>query len=386
MSYSVDNIVPLSLLLTPGGLSAANFNTAFAFGVDADLETTGSLPVDSYKDYASLDEVGEDFKQDSPPYLIARRWFSQVPAPPQLSIWIWDDAADSPAEVAAKAVDDAWRYWMFFPQSVTSTEAEVTALADWADSNGHLVSFTVSSSAATDPQDDTDLGSVMTERGNRHFFIGYREPETVTDDASQAYANVQTAAAFQKFNPDGDRTAITAEYQVLPGVVGESLSTTDYNALTDKNYVFWTEVELQGSTDASRTINTKSTSSFKEYIDDVVNLDVLKNRLQVAGYNYIANAGTKRGLTERGYAGLLAALEGVLKQFYNNGVLGRVEYTSPITGETELARYGYVIFSSPEDVLDLTTSQRTQREYPPVQIRVFLARAGHTADISVEVE
>jgi len=117
-----------------------------------------------------------------------------------------------------------------------------------------------------------------------------------------------------------------------------------------------------------------------------VNLDVLKNRLQVAGYNYIANAGTKRGLTERGYAGLLAALEGVLKQFYNNGVLGRVEYTSPITGETELARYGYVIFSSPEDVLDLTTSQRTQREYPPVQIRVFLARAGHTADISVEVE
>ncbi len=386
MSYPVDNIVPITLNLTPAGLAASNFNTAYAFAVQADLEVGATFADDTRKDYATLAEVGEDFLETSPPYLIARRWFANVPSPPQLSVYMWNDVNDTAAEVAAKAVDSAWRYWLFFPQSVSSVEADVFALADFGDANGHFVSFTSSVTGIIDPNDDTDLASALVARGNRHIFIGYREAATVTADASQAYANVQTAASFQKFNPAGNRTAITAEYQVLPGVVGESLSTSAYSALTEKNVVFWTRIELQGSFDASRTINTKSMSSFGEFIDDVVNLDVLANRAQVAGYNYIANAGNKRGLTERGYAGLLNAIGTVLKQFFDNGVLGRAEYTDPASGEQALAKYGFVIFSSPEDVLSLTPSQRTQREYPPVQTLAILARAGHAADITINVE
>ena len=389
MSYPVDNIISLDILLTPAGLAAANFNTAFIFATQDDLADGVTFANDTFKDYASLTEVLEDFAEDSAPALIATRWFANLPSPPQISVYMWDDdvsTGDSPTQVAAKAVDAAWRYWLFFPRSVLDNVSDVESLADFGDAEGHFVSFVIDDANAVDPNDDTDLGSTMTARGNRRFFVGYRETATITDDDSQAYANAQTAAAFQKFNPDGDRTAITAEYQVLPGVVGESLNTSSYNSLTDKNIVFWTAVELQGSVDASRTINTKTTSSFGEFIDDVVNLDVLKNRMQVAGYNYIANAGSKRGLTERGYAGLLSALEGVLKQFYNNGVLGRATYTDPATGEEQIAKYGYVIFSSPEDVLDLTASQRTERKYPPVQILAILARAGHTVEITVNVE
>lgn len=389
MSYQVSNIIPFNIILTPAGLASANFNTAFAFATQADLQMGVTLAGDTFKDYASSVEVLEDFTEDSAPYLIARRWFASLPAPPQLSVYMWNDDAttgDSAAAVAGKAVDAAWRYWLLFPNSVADVQADVESLADFGDANGHFISFTTSDPAAIDPMADTDLGSALTARGNRHIFIGYRDPATVAGDPSQAYANAQTAAVFQKFNPDGARTAITAEYQVLPGVVGESLTTTAYNSLQAKNAVFWTQIELQGSIDASRTINTRTPSSFGEFIDDVVNLDILKNRMQVAAYNYIANAGTKRGLTESGYAGLLAAVERVLKQFYDNGVLGRAEYTNPATGEIELAKYGYVLFSAPEDVLGLTPSQRTQREYPPVQILAILARAGHTAEITLNVE
>lgn len=379
MTYPVSNIFEVNENLNPAGLATADFSTAFAFAVQADLDG-GSFPNDTYKDYATLDEVGEDFLTTSPPYLIAKRWFSNLPKPPSISIWMWDDVNDDPDVVAAKAVDEAWRYWLFFPESVTATEADVTGLATWADANKHFVSFAPERTVAE------SLGNTLTTAGNRHIFIGSRESQTVTDDASQAYANAQLAAAFQKFNPDGVRTAITGEYQVLPGVVGESLTTTQYNDLKAANVVFWTQIELQGSIDASRTINSKTPSSFNEYIDDVVNIDVLVNRLQVAGFNYIANAGTKRALDESGYAGLLDTIEGVLKQFYENGVLGTANYNDPVTGEEKLAKYGYAIISQPEDVLDLTASQRTNREFPPVQVIAILARAGHTVSVTLNVE
>jgi len=389
MSYPVSNVIPLTTILTPAGISAANFNTAFIFATQDDLASGVTFDDDTYRDYAGLDEILEDFAEDSVPDLIARRWFAVIPSPPQISVYMWNDdptTGDSPAAAAAKATDAAWRYWLLFPQSVADTEADVTALADFCDANTHHASFTLSAPAVVDPQDDTDLASVLQARGNRRIFIGYRKPETVSADASQAYANAAVCAVFQKFNPDADRSAITAEYQVLSGVVGESLTTTEYNALKDKNVVFWTEVELQGSTDPSRTINTRSMSSFGEFIDDVVNVDVLANRLKVARYNYIANASTKRGLTVRGHAGLLNATEGVLKQFYNNGVLGRVTYTDPRTGEEAEAKFGYVVFTQAEDVLNLSAAERTEREYPPTNVRVFLARAGHTAPIDVTVE
>jgi len=311
MTYSVDNIFQVNVNLTPAGLAAANFSTAFGFGVQADLKVGVTFADDTYKDYATLDEVGEDFETTSPPYLMASRWFSNLPKPPQFSVYMWD-GVDTPAEVAAKAVDEAWRYWLFFPESVTGTAGDVTDLATWADANKHFVSFA---------------------------------PE---------------------------RT------------VAESLG--QYNDLKAANVVFWTQIELQGSIDSSRTINSKTPSSFNEFIDDVVNVDVLTNRLQVAGFNYIANSGTKRALDERGYAGLLDTIEGVLKQFYDNGVLGTANYNDPVTGEEKLAKYGYAIISQPEDILDMTASERTNRQYPPVQIVAILARAGHTVSVTLNVE
>jgi hypothetical protein len=386
MSYNVDNIIPVNLSLTPIGLRPANFTSLLFFAVDGDLQSSGSISVDTYKDYASLEEVGQDFSEDSPPYLAATRWFAQIPTPETFTIWLWDDTSDSVSTVLGKAYDEIWRYFFRFPNSITSTESDVTDAADFADTQGVYTAVILSSSAVVDPQDSSDIASSLKDKGNRHISVGYRKSATITDDASQEYADVQLMAAFEKFDPDGVRTAITGEYQVLPGVVGESLTTTEYGALKDKNVIFWTEVELQGSTDASRTINTKSMSSYGEFMDDVVNTDVLRNYLQVNGYNYFANAGDKRPYTPTGYAGLLDRIQETLQQFYTNGVLGRATYTDPRTGEEKTAKYGYALFSEPADVLDATSSQRSSREYPPVDGLAILARAGHTCQLNITVE
>lgn len=391
MAYPVDNILNVNLLLTPAGIGYANFSTAFAIARQSDLLPDVTFEVDTYRDYAGVDEVGEHFAEDSPVYLMATRWFANVPKPLQISVWMWNDAAeggDTIIQTLNKANDEAWRYWYFVPADVYSDEATAVQLSDWSDATEHPVPITLTGNDVINPQDDTDLASVLQAQGNRHMMIGYVPQSIIDGNPSQQYAMVQLAASFAKFRPLGDRTAITAEYQVLPGVVGarDQLNTTAYNALKAKNVVFFTAVELKGQIDNSRVINSKTMSSYGEFIDDVVNLDVLKNFLQVDGYNYITGTSTKRGLTPRGYAGLLSVLDQTCKQFYNNGVLGEASYVDPEDGETKVAEYGFINFGKPEDVLELTQAQKRERLYPETPILAILARAGHAATINVTVE
>lgn len=385
MAYPVDRIIPVNVIITPSGLGYANFSSAFAYADQADLAEDVTFEANTYRDYSSTTNVAGDFSTDSDIYKIATRYFAQIPKPPQISVWMKDPTDESIVDTANKAADEAWRYHQFFKTEDLAQE-NALALGDWGDANGRAVWATYSDSAILNPQSDEDVMSVLQAKGNRHMFAGFKSAKHVDTDPSQAYAMCQLAAAFHKFRPNGLRTAITGEYQVLPGVMGDNLSTTAYNALNSKNSVFFTQIELSGQVDNSRVINSKSMSSYGEFIDDVINLDVLKNYLQVDGYNYIANAGTKRALDPRGYAGLLDVMTATCKRFYDNGVLGTGTYTDPVDGKSKVAEFGFVIMSKPEDVLELSQAQKREREYPMTTIFVVLARAGHVAELTVNVE
>lgn len=417
MAYSVDNIIPVNVIIGAAGLGYADFTTAFVFADTSDLLsdnapailteagekletekgeviTPGSVPVtargetfavDTFRDYAGMKALGDDFGTDSDIYLIATRYFAQIPRPSLLTVWMKNPEDESLLVTLNKADEAAWRYNYFFKTEDCSDE-HLLLLSDWSDTNGHPVWYTSTMDEVLDQSVTDDIVSRLAKKGNRHMLVGWRAPEAVDTDPSQAYSMVQVAATFAKFRPNGLSTAMTAEYQVLPGVDGDELKTSHYNALKAKKAVFFTPVELAGQKDTCRVINSVSMSSYGEFIDDVINIDVLKNHLQVDGYNYIANVGTKRPLTPRGYAGLLNVLTGTLKRFYNNGVLGEGTYTDEETGDEKTSRFGYVILSRAEDVLSLTKAQRKKREFPPTKILVILARAGHVAELNVTVE
>jgi hypothetical protein len=386
MAYPVESIIPVNVIISPSGLGYANFSSAFIFADSTDLAAGVVFDANTYRDYATTAELAVDFGTDSDVYHIATRYFAQIPKPPQISVWMQDTASltDTIIDAANRSADQAWRYHQFFKVS-DLTEADALALGDWGDANSRAIWATYSASAIFDPQSTTDIMSVLQSKGNRHMFAGFKSAAQVATDPSQAYAMCQLAAAFHKFRPNGLRTAITGEFQVLPGVMGDDLSTTAYNALTAKNGVFFTQIELAGQTDNSRVINSKSMSSFGEFIDDVVNLDVLKNYLQVDGYNYIANKGTKSALEPRDYGGLLETLSATCKKFYDNGVLGEGTYTDPLDGVIKVAKFGFVIMSKPEDVLSLSAADRRARKYPATTIIAILSRAAHVAEINVNV-
>uniref|UniRef100_UPI0036DEDEE7 DUF3383 family protein n=1 Tax=Photorhabdus sp. RM322S TaxID=3342825 RepID=UPI0036DEDEE7 len=384
MSYSVDNIIPVNLLLTPAGLGYADFSSALIFADATDLVDKVKFEAGTFRDYSSTSGIAADFKTDSDIYRIATRYFANIPKPPQITVWM-KTPTESLVENMNSAADALWRYHYFF-KNADVTKESVIEIADWADANGHPVWLTFTDDGIVDPNIKDDVISVLKSKGNRHVFAGYKSPSSVKTDPTQAYAMIQLAAAFHKFRPAGINTAITGEFQVLPGVIGDDLKTSAYNALKAKNSVFFTQIELTGQTDNSRVINSKSMSSYGEFIDDVVNLDVLKNYIQVDGYNYIAGAGSKRALTPRDYAGLLTIITDTCKRFYNNGVLGAGSYIDPDEGKTKVAQFGFVLRSKPEDVLNLTSAQRKQRQYPPTSLLVILARAGHVAEININVE
>ncbi|EKN6031121.1 DUF3383 family protein [Yersinia enterocolitica] len=385
MAYPVDNIIPVNLILTAAGLGYGDFSSALTFADPSDLVEGGEFAADSFRDYASLPELGADFQTDSPIYYIATRYFAQIPKPPQITVWMKNEE-NSLLEIVNSATDRIWRYHYFFKASDLTSNAIILQLADWSDANSHPVWWTFSDDDIADQNKVDDVVSLLKSKGNRHVFAGYKTAESVTTDPTQAYSMVQLAAAFHKFRPTGLNTAITGEYQVLPGVIGDDMATSAYNALKAKNAVFFTKIELAGQVDNSRVINSKSMSSYGEFIDDVVNLDVLKNHIQVDGYNYIANVGTKRALTPRDYDGLLSTVAATCKRFFNNGVLGTGSYVDPADGVTKVADFGFVIRSRPEDVLALTSDQRKKRVYPLTTLLVILGRAGHIAEINATVE
>ncbi|MCW9550733.1 DUF3383 family protein [Klebsiella oxytoca] len=416
MAYSVDNIIPVNVIIGAAGLGYADFTTAFVFADASDLLkdepailTEGGdkletekreairpemvpvtareedFPVDTFRDYSGAAEIGKDFGTESEIYLIATRYFAQIPQPSSLTVWMKNPEDESLIATVNKANEAAWRYNYFFKVEDFSDE-NLLVLSDWSDTTDHPVWYTNTDDEVIDQSETDDIVSRLAKKGNRHMLVGWRAPEAVEIDPSQAHSMVQVAATFAKFRPNGLNTAITAEYQVLPGIDGDELTTSHYNALKAKKAVFFTPVELAGQKDSCRVINSLSMSSYGEFIDDVINIDVLKNHLQVDGYNHIANVGTKRPLTPRGYESLLNVLTDTLKRFYNNGVLGEGTYTDERTGEEKTAKFGYVILSKAEDVLSLTKAQRKKREFPPTKILVILSRAGHVAELNVTVE
>jgi len=191
MSYDVSNVITTNISLTPAGLAPANFTSILFFAVDGDLQSGGSISADTYKGYASLEEVGQDFTENSPPYLAASRWFAQVPKPKQFTIWMWDDVDDSVSDVLGKAYGSIWRYFFRFPNSITSTESDVVDAATFADSEGVYTGVILSSAAVVDPNDTTDIASTLKSTGYRHISVGYRTLGSISTDASQDYADVQ---------------------------------------------------------------------------------------------------------------------------------------------------------------------------------------------------
>lgn len=374
MSYPASQIINISTRISPQGLGLANFGAAMLFAPLA--EAPGGFAADTYRTYFDLASLAVDFDSATETHKAAENWFSMLPAPKQLMVYVRNNPTDTIVQSLTEARDKVWWYWTFFTVDVYNDESSWAAIGAWGDANNAMVPNNSTAADVRDPVDTTDIVSVLTTAGSRHAYT--------LSHATDPYAAISLAAHYAAVNYSADRSTITGEFKKLPGVVAEDLTGTAYAAMKAKGAVFYTKVDTQGSTDNGRVINTWTHSAYGETIDDVVNLDAFVNDLTVTTYNALANQTTKLPQTPAGQAVLLAAAAETCERYRRNGYLGEQEYTDPDDGLTKYT-VGYEILTKPEDILSLSSADRGARKSAPIRIRIFRAGAIHAVEISVDV-
>jgi hypothetical protein len=378
MSLDASTIINIVTRISPAGLAGANFGLSMVFAPESELP--GGFLVNTYRTYSSLTDLSVDFDNTTETYKAAQRNMSMLPTPQAISVFARSDITDSDTIITTLdiAANIVWWYWSFFTVDVYSDEATVKLIAAWNDANIRYAMNCSTAADIRDPGDTTDIASELTTQGSRHI--------STFSHATDDYAGHALVAWFQSVNYNVPNSTITGEFKKLPGVAAESLTGTEYAAMEQvtKKAVFYTVVDLQGSFDNGRVINSWSHSSFSEYIDDVVNLDAFVNGLRVALYNADANQPAKLAQTPAGQQVLLSAAADIGEQYISNGYLGPRIWTNPDTGLEELTK-GYEILTKPEDILSISTSERADRKSAPIQIRIFRAGAIHAVDVTVDV-
>lgn len=376
MAYQAENIINIVTYLTSAGLGTSNFGAGMIFA-DSDSTTVTAFAEGSYRDYASAAEVAVDFDEASDPYLAAVAWFSALPKP--LSLRIYRRITEN---TAVQSFNDAinkniWFYWFDFETSLRATVADVLAIEAAADAAGKFFAFTTNDANVRDVSVSTDVVTRAVAQGNRRMFA--------LSHATAPYAGFELAAVFSRVNFSAADSTITGELKKLPGVTAENLNNTAYTAMENKGAVFYTVVENGGEYDDGRLINSKTTSSYGEFIDDVFNLDAFVNYLRVALYNALAKATTKVAQTPAGQTVLINAANQVGEQFISNGYLGARNYVDMDTGETKLSR-GYLQLTKATDILSISDADRAARKSAPIRMRLFRAGAIHAVDVALYVE
>lgn len=378
MSYPADRIIQVNARISPAGLGFANFASATVFAAAADV-ASGSLTVDTRKTYFDIQEVAADFPESTETYKAAAAWLGGTPKMREVTIWMTDGDDATVTETLNKARDAYWWYWTIFTTPVLQNNADVKAIAAWCEQNASMFINNQSGDEVNDIRSQNvtdDIASELTQLGNRHVFTAAH--------ASNAHSGTYLAKHFAAVNYSADRSTITGEFKKSPGVLAEDLKGSEIAAMEAKNATFYTIVELQGSQDVGRWLNTITHSTYGEYIDDVVNLDAFINTLTVRLYNALANVTTKLEQTPRGQAVLLATARQVGEQYIANGYLGPRNYIDPDDGE-EKYTIGFEILTKPEDILDITPEDRSARLAAPIRMRLFRAGAIHKAIVDLDV-
>ena len=349
----------------------ANFGFAVLFAPEA--EAPGGFVADTFRDYSTSSELLDDgYTATDETYLAANKWLGSTPSTRQLRVYIAPTADASYVDTMSRAMQSFWWYITLATIDLYDDAAAVLAVAAWADSNE--VYF-------PSPVDDTNKATLPAQLTS----AGYRRCHS-TYHPTDRYSAFPILAWFAVVNYNSNKSTITGEYKTIANVTPVSLTTTEYNELLadDTKCGFVTDIELKGNTVTNRYVNSVTHSAYAEYIDSVFGTDSFVNAVKVAVFNLIANQATKVAQTVAGQAAVITTAESVCEDYIQNGFLGERTYVNPDTGNEEYTR-GYEVLTQPEDILDLTESERDDRLSAPLVIRIFRAGAIHQVFVDLTI-
>jgi hypothetical protein len=368
---NISNVINISVSQPGAGLGYYNTSNIAIFTDDTAGSGFGSA---GYKIYLSPDEVSTDFGSSSDTYKMALAVFSQKPNILAGGGYLVVITLNS-AETLDHAVTRTKDLVQYFGVMCTNIQSSADMLATGA------VIQTLNKMAFFVTNVSADIASVLgllksnNYTQSRALFYG----SATAVDALVMMASYASRALSVDFN--GSNTTATMHLKDLVGVSADpSMTQTILNTCNTNGVDVY--ASIQG---VSKTL----TSGANGFFDDIYNLQWLTGALQVAGFNALAQTGTKIPQTENGMNILKGAYRKVLEQSVSNQYCAPGEWNSPVTFGNQadlvanIAQRGYYIYSSP--VASQLPSVRASRQAPLIQIALKVAGAIHSSTVIVTV-
>lgn len=263
-----------------------------------------------------------------------------------------------------------------------AADADTEAIAPYVEAAGialHYYFVNTQEAGVITQGDTSNVAYVLKQTGYNHTAVQY--------SSTSLYAAVSLGARIVTVNWAGQNTSLTLMFKTLPGIVPETLTSTQLATLLANNcnvYVNYNNVQAAGVTPMTQP--GVATSGI--FVDSIVGVDVLAATIQSGVFNVLLTT-LKVPQTDQGQGVLATSIVGSLKSFATNpgnGLLGPGVWNASGFGQLRQGDYmptGYYVYQPP--ITSQTPSQRTARQSVAFQVAAKLAEATQQVSVLLNV-
>ncbi|CAN0620508.1 DUF3383 family protein [Burkholderia multivorans] len=283
-------------------------------------------------------------------------------------------AAEQPVDAAALFLDRFANKFLgleFADSSILDDQHIAVANLIEAD-QAHIYGITTQNPQALDSTVSTDLASRLKALNLKYTTIQY--------SSVSPYAIASFLGRLLTVDFNGNSTTIAMDYKPEPGIIAETLTTTQANTLQAKNCNVFVEY------DNDTAIVQYGVTPSGIFVDSIYNAIWFKNAIQTEVYNLQYQRPTKIPQTDGGNALIAGAISSVCDRAVKNGYLAPGVWNSAGFGalnQGDTLSKGYYIYTPP--ISSQSQADREARKSVPFQIAAKEAGAIGDVDIAITV-
>jgi hypothetical protein len=263
-----------------------------------------------------------------------------------------------------------------------AADADVEAIAPYIEAAGialHYYFVNTQEAGVITQGDTSNIAFILKQTGYNHTAVQY--------SSTSLYAATSLAARMVTVNWSGQNTTLTLMFKQEPGIVAETLTTTQLTQLLSNNanvYTNYNNVQAAGVT----PIIQPGVATSGIFIDSIVGVDVLAATIQAGIFNVLLSQ-PKVPLTDAGQGLLGTSIGASLQQFSTgagNGLLGPGVWNAAGFGQLKTGDWmatGSYVYQPP--ITSQTQAQRIARQSVAFQVAAKLAEATQSVSILLNV-
>lgn len=288
--------------------------------------------------------------------------------------YVADGIAAETALQAVTLMDNQFGQAWYGLTLLGAVDADHLAVAPYieAANNKHIYGVSTNAAGTLSPVDTASIAYLLAQLKYKRTVVQY--------SSLNLYAVCSLLARILTTDYNGNNTVITLMYKQEPGIVAETLTATQVDAIAAKNCNVF--VAYNNNT----AIIQSGVVCSGDFLDIITGTDWLALDIQTVLYNLLYTSTTKIPQTDAGNHVLVTGMESVLSQAVINGLLAPGVWGAGGFGALSQNDYlpkGFYVYAPP--VASQSSADRSARKSVAFQIAAKLAGAIHTVNVLINV-